>query len=134
MPRRSAVTGNKLNDKMYHHHTGYIGNIKTIPLKKLLATHPERAIEIAVKGMLPKNTLGRNMYPQAACVRRRPSIRTRRSSPSRSRSESTDISPGRKPTMASTHTAPDVANVSRSVTARLNTGAPGFESFASATK
>lgn len=57
-----AVTGNKLNDKLYHRVTGYIGNIKTIPLKNMLATHPERAIEIAVKGMLPKGPLGRDMY------------------------------------------------------------------------
>ncbi len=57
-----AVTGNKLNDKMYHHHTGYVGNLKSIALKDLLAKHPERVIEKAVKGMLPKNTLGRQMY------------------------------------------------------------------------
>ena len=57
-----AVTGKKLDDKVYHHVTGYIGNIKSIALKDLLATHPERAIEIAVKGMLPKNPLGRAMY------------------------------------------------------------------------
>ncbi len=57
-----AVTGNKLNDKMYHHHTGYVGNLKSINLKDLLAKHPERVIEKAVKGMLPKNTLGRQMY------------------------------------------------------------------------
>lgn len=57
-----AVTGNKLNDKMYHRVTGYIGNIKTTPLKNMLATHPERAIEIAVKGMLPKGPLGRDMF------------------------------------------------------------------------
>jgi len=56
-----AVTGKKL-DKVYHHVTGYIGNIKSIALKDLLAKHPERAIEIAVKGMLPKNPLGRAMY------------------------------------------------------------------------
>ena len=55
------VTGNKLNDKMYHHHTGYIGNLKTVPLNKMLATHPERVIENAVKGMLPKGPLGRKM-------------------------------------------------------------------------
>ena len=54
-----AVTGNKLNDKLYHRVTGYIGNIKTVPLKNLLASHPERAIEIAVKGMLPKNKLAK---------------------------------------------------------------------------
>ncbi|MCB1583709.1 MAG: 50S ribosomal protein L13 [Marinicella sp.] len=57
-----AVTGNKLNDKMYHHHTGYVGNLKSINLKDLLEKHPERVIEKAVKGMLPKNTLGRQMY------------------------------------------------------------------------
>jgi large subunit ribosomal protein L13 len=57
-----AVTGAKLTDKMYHHVTGYIGNIKSISLRDLLATHPERAIEIAVKGMLPKNPLGRAMF------------------------------------------------------------------------
>lgn len=57
-----AVTGAKLDDKMYHRFTGYVGNLKTTSLKDLLATHPERAIEIAVKGMLPKNPLGREMY------------------------------------------------------------------------
>src|SRR6201995_7514 len=56
------VTGRKLSDKIYYHHTGYIGGIKSIALEKLLATHPERVIEIAVKGMLPKNPLGRAMY------------------------------------------------------------------------
>ena len=55
------VTGNKLKDKMYHHHTGYIGNLKSVPLDKLLETHPERALEHAVKGMLPKGPLGRKM-------------------------------------------------------------------------
>ncbi|MBV1951036.1 MAG: 50S ribosomal protein L13 [Cycloclasticus sp.] len=57
-----GVTGNKEKDKMYHHHTGYIGNLKSIPLGKLRETHPERIIQSAVKGMLPKNTLGRNMF------------------------------------------------------------------------
>jgi large subunit ribosomal protein L13 len=57
-----AVTGNKLNDKMYHRFTGYVGNLKTIALRDLLAKHPERVLEIAVKGMLPKNPLGRAMY------------------------------------------------------------------------
>jgi large subunit ribosomal protein L13 len=56
------VTGHKLEDKMYHRHTGYIGNMKRTTLGKLLAEHPERAIEIAVKGMLPKNPLGRSMF------------------------------------------------------------------------
>jgi large subunit ribosomal protein L13 len=56
------VTGSKLTDKLYHQHTGYIGNLKTIALGKLLDEHPERAIEFAVKGMLPKGPLGRRMY------------------------------------------------------------------------
>ncbi len=56
------VTGAKLDDKFYHQHTGYQGNLKSISLGKLLQEHPERAIEFAVKGMLPKNTLGRAMF------------------------------------------------------------------------
>ncbi|WP_428610012.1 50S ribosomal protein L13 [Sedimenticola sp.] len=56
------VTGNKMKDKMYHHHTGYIGNLKSINLEKLLDKAPERVIETAVKGMLPKNPLGRAMF------------------------------------------------------------------------
>jgi large subunit ribosomal protein L13 len=56
------VTGNKLADKKYHRFTGYIGNLKTETLAQALERHPERVIEIAVKGMLPKNTLGREMY------------------------------------------------------------------------
>jgi large subunit ribosomal protein L13 len=56
------VTGNKLQDKMYHHHTGYIGNLKSVPLNKMLDEHPERVIEKAVKGMLPRGPLGRQMY------------------------------------------------------------------------
>ncbi|MES9856575.1 MAG: 50S ribosomal protein L13 [Sedimenticola sp.] len=56
------VTGNKLKDKMYYHHTGYIGNLKSINLEKLLVKAPERVIESAVKGMLPKNSLGRTMF------------------------------------------------------------------------
>jgi large subunit ribosomal protein L13 len=56
------VTGRKLSDKIYYHHTGHIGGIKSIALDKLLNEHPERVIEFAVKGMLPKNILGRKMY------------------------------------------------------------------------
>jgi large subunit ribosomal protein L13 len=56
------VTGNKRTDKMYHHHTGYVGNLKSISFEKLLEKAPERIIENAVKGMLPKNPLGRAMY------------------------------------------------------------------------
>ena len=55
------VTGNKLEDKMYHRHTGYIGNLKSVNLETLLETHPERAIQYAVKGMLPRTPLGRQM-------------------------------------------------------------------------
>lgn len=56
------VTGNKRKDKVYYHHTGYIGNMKSITLEKLLDKAPERVIEEAVRGMLPKNPLGRAMF------------------------------------------------------------------------
>ncbi len=55
------VTGNKMKDKMYHHHTGYIGNLKSMSLEKLMEKAPERALQQAVKGMLPRNPLGRKM-------------------------------------------------------------------------
>jgi len=55
------VTGNKLRDKLYHHHTGYIGSLKSVSLRKLLEKAPERVITHAVKGMLPRNPLGRAM-------------------------------------------------------------------------
>ena len=55
------VTGDKLNQKMYHRHTGYIGNLKSVPLKRVMKETPERAILSAVRGMLPKNRLGRAM-------------------------------------------------------------------------
>ena len=57
-----AVTGNKLKQKTYYKHTGYVGNLKSITLEKQLIKHPELVIETAVKGMLPKNSLGRTMY------------------------------------------------------------------------
>ena len=57
-----AVTGNKAKDKMYYHHTGYVGNLKRASFEKMMETHPERIIELAVKGMLPKNPLGRAMF------------------------------------------------------------------------
>ena len=56
------VTGKKSTDKIYYSHSGYPGGIKEITFEKLLAKNPERVIEIAVKGMLPKNSLGRDMY------------------------------------------------------------------------
>ena len=55
------VTGNKLKDKMYHRYTGYIGNLKSMSLQELMEKTPERALELAVKGMLPRNPLGRQM-------------------------------------------------------------------------
>ena len=57
-----AVTGKKLQDKMYYRFTGYIGNMKSENLSQALAAHPERVIETAVKGMLPKNPLGRAIF------------------------------------------------------------------------
>ena len=57
-----AVTGNKFKDKMYHRHTGYPGGLKSVNFEKLQATKPEMIIEKAVKGMLPKNPLGRDMF------------------------------------------------------------------------
>jgi large subunit ribosomal protein L13 len=56
------VTGAKATDKMYHHHTGYPGGLKSISFEKLIAKAPERIIQGAVKGMLPRNTLGRAMF------------------------------------------------------------------------
>ena len=56
------VTGNKLKDKMYHHHTGYIGNLKSKNLETLLDEAPERVLQTAVKGMLPKGPLGRKRF------------------------------------------------------------------------
>jgi len=55
------LTGNKLNDKMVYRHSGYPSGLKEIPISRMLERHPERVIEKAVKGMLPKNTLGRQM-------------------------------------------------------------------------
>ena len=62
------VTGKKLQDKLYYKHTGYIGNLKTESLADLLKRSPERVIEGAVKGMLPKNTLGREMFKKLKVV------------------------------------------------------------------
>ena len=56
------VTGAKRTDKMYHRHTGYPGGIRSISFEQLIGTAPERAIEGAVKGMLPRNPLGRAMF------------------------------------------------------------------------
>jgi large subunit ribosomal protein L13 len=57
-----GVTGNKEKDKLYQHHTGSIGNLKTVTLGKLRKTFPDRILNNAVKGMLPNNPLGRAMF------------------------------------------------------------------------
>ena len=56
------VTGKKLEQKMYYHHSYYVGGMKEATLKEMLAKKPEKVIELAVKGMLPKGPLGREMY------------------------------------------------------------------------
>ena len=60
--KEAVLTGKKADQKMYYRHTGYIGNLKEIPYKSMMAKRPERAMELAVKGMLPHNSLGRKMY------------------------------------------------------------------------
>ena len=55
-----VLTGNKLNDKIYYHHTGYVGNMKAVKYGTLMKQKPEFVVEKAVKGMLPDNTIGRN--------------------------------------------------------------------------
>ena len=57
-----AVTGHKLQDKLYRHHTGYVGGLKSLTLKEMLEKKPTEVIEHAVRGMLPKGTLGNQMY------------------------------------------------------------------------
>ena len=57
-----CVTGNKAKNKMYHRYTGYIGNLKSVSFEEMQKNSPERIIELAVKGMLPKNPLGRAMF------------------------------------------------------------------------
>ena len=56
------VTGKKLEQKIYYKHSGYVGGMKETTLKDMLVKHPERVVEYAVKGMLPKGPLGRQMY------------------------------------------------------------------------
>ena len=56
---KAVLTGNKLQDKYHYHHSGYIGGMKKIQYKTLMETKPEYAMELAVKGMLPHNTIGR---------------------------------------------------------------------------
>jgi large subunit ribosomal protein L13 len=57
-----VVTGNKFEDKLYRHHTGYIGNLKTFTFRQMMERKPQAIMEMAVKGMLPHNRLGRQQY------------------------------------------------------------------------
>ncbi len=59
---KAILTGNKLTQKYYRHHSGYIGGLKEVQYKTLMATKPELAMELAVKGMLPHNTIGANSF------------------------------------------------------------------------
>jgi large subunit ribosomal protein L13 len=56
------LTGNKWNDKIYYHHTGYLGGIKQRTAQEMKEKQPQKMLEIAIKGMLPKGPLGRQMY------------------------------------------------------------------------
>ncbi len=56
------VTGKKAQQKLYRRHSGYMGGLKEVPYEQMLEKHPERILEAAVKGMLPKNSLGRKMF------------------------------------------------------------------------
>jgi len=57
---KAVLTGNKINQKVYRHHSGYIGGMKEVSAKDMLQNNPEKAMMLAIKGMLPHNTLGRN--------------------------------------------------------------------------
>jgi large subunit ribosomal protein L13 len=60
--RHVHVTGKKETDKEFHRHTGYLGNMRTVNVSRLREKHPARLVEDAVRGMLPKNRLGRAMF------------------------------------------------------------------------
>jgi len=64
-----VLTGKKLDQKYYRHHSGYPGGLKEIKYRDFLASKPEKAIELAVKGMLPKNSLGRAMFKKLKVYR-----------------------------------------------------------------
>ena len=57
---KAVLTGKKLEQKYYYHHSGYIGGLKAVSYKEIMAKRPEFAMKLAVKGMLPKNTIGAN--------------------------------------------------------------------------
>ena len=57
-----TITGNKAQQKQYHHHTGYVGGLKTVNYEHLVEKHPSSPLELAIKGMLPKGPLGRKLF------------------------------------------------------------------------
>ena len=57
-----TITGNKARQKQYHHHTGYVGGLKTVNYEHLIEKHPSSTLELAIKGMLPKGPLGRKLF------------------------------------------------------------------------
>ena len=59
---KAILTGNKMTDKYYHHHSGYIGGLKSVQYKTLMSEKPELAMELAIKGMLPKNSIGAKSF------------------------------------------------------------------------
>ncbi len=64
-----ALTGNKMNDKFYYRHSGYLGNLKKTSAKDMLQKHPEKVIKLAVRGMMPKGVLGRHMLKKLKVYR-----------------------------------------------------------------
>lgn len=66
---KAILTGKKLEQKKYYHHSGYIGGLKEVSYKTLMATKPELAMHLAVKGMLPKNSIGRKSFTRLKIYR-----------------------------------------------------------------
>lgn len=66
---KAVLSGNKLDKKFYHRHTGYIGGLKSTSYRELMATKPEKAMYLAIKGMLPKNSLGSKMMTNVRIYR-----------------------------------------------------------------
>ena len=64
-----AVTGKKMDQKIYYHHSDYVGGMKETTLKEMMAKKPEKVLELAVKGMLPKGPLGRSMIQKTSRIR-----------------------------------------------------------------
>lgn len=66
---KAILTGKKLEQKKYYHHSGYIGGLKEVSYKTLMAAKPELAMQLAVKGMLPKNSIGRKSFTRLKIYR-----------------------------------------------------------------